>query len=194
MLRRVGQAGYWLALAFIIAVAVLTAMSVLGVPKQMRVFVVQSGSMSPVIKTHSLVFVQQKQDYGEGDVITFLPPEANNIEQTVTHRIFSTEEADGVAGYSTKGDANETPDAWWVPRDSVLGKVVVDIPFLGYPVAFAKTQKGFILLIVVPATLIVYSEAINIKREIKKRLKTKAKDKKNGDDGVLKSETKGAKI
>jgi len=35
-------------------------------------------------------------------------------------------------------------------------------------VTFAKSKEGFLLLIVIPATLIIYSEILNIKNEIKK--------------------------
>ena len=67
-----------------------------------------------------------------------------------------------------------------VSGGQVLGRVFWDIPYVGYPIAYAKTQTGFIVLIVIPATLLVYSELQNIKREVQKKIAMK-KENNNPD-------------
>jgi len=57
-----------------------------------------------------------------------------------------------------------------------VGKVELSIPFVGYPIAFAKTLPGLIVLIIVPGTIIVYNELLNIKKEIIELLKKKKDD------------------
>lgn len=70
--------------------------------------------------------------------------------------------------YVTQGDANDASDGEAVKGSSVLGKLLVDIPLLGYLVAFAQTGVGFVVMIIIPATLIVYSELASIKKEVGK--------------------------
>ncbi len=99
------------------------------------------------------------------------------------------EERDGGKYLITKGEANNAPDSWRISEEAVLGKVAFDVPFMGYPVGFAKTQKGFILLIVIPATIIVYSEAMSIYKEVKLKIRQKKKrgnKKKLVDDNLIK--------
>ena len=164
---------YWLLLIVLLVIAGSAALSALGLPQEYRLFVVQSGSMEPTIKTGSLVIVKPESQYIKGDIITFkVQPQADikNPNLLISHRIVDIKGVNGQTFFITKGDANNTPDMELRPEGNVLGKVIFSIPYLGYPVGFAKTQNGFILLIVIPATIIVYSEAITIKNETKKLL------------------------
>jgi signal peptidase len=147
-------------------------------PLNIMAFSVQSGSMEPSIKTGSIVFVHLEKEYRVGDVVTFRSPKS--IKDTFTHRIVRIEKDADINKllYYTKGDANEDEDNEPLDPGLVLGKVVFTIPFLGYPLAFAKTQMGFVALIIIPATIIVYSELIKIKDEVVKSI-TKRKDEKN---------------
>lgn len=177
---------YWLVLTIVVVVAGLSAMSVLGIPQGLRTFVVQSGSMEPAIKTGSLVFVKPQSDYQVSDIITAKLDTNSDIKNpatTVTHRITDINTDDGNISYVTKGDANQSPDMNPRPKDMVIGKVILTLPYLGFPVGFAKTQTGFIIMIVIPATIIIYGELLKIKGEIvaiiknKKNSKLKSKDK-----------------
>lgn len=176
---------YNLFIAFVIAVAVAMALTVLKDPFGHRVFVVQSGSMEPTIKTGSIVFIRPEKSYKKNDVITYLTePKANlkDVKSTVTHRVVSVKKN---KLFQVKGDANKAPDREFVPEKQVLGKVLFSVPYVGYVIALAKTQFGFIGLIIIPATLIVYSELNNIKNEIMKifsRKKTKKADSKKEDE------------
>lgn len=158
-LKRAVNIGYWLVLAFLGIIAVFLVASTLNLPRGFKLYTVQSGSMEPAIKVGSLIISQKTTGYQAGDVITF-----KNAPAPITHRI--AEIKDSI--YTTKGDANDSADTEPVRQEQILGKVVFSLPFLGYPVGFAKTKEGFIGLIVIPATIIVYSEILNIKNEIKK--------------------------
>ncbi len=159
---------YRILFVFLLAIAGLAALSAFRFPDNFRLFVVQSGSMEPAIGKGSLVFVTPTIEYRKNDVITVKSASnanTKNPNQTITHRIVDVEESRGSIQYITKGDANNAPDLDKRDKNLVLGKVFYSIPFLGYPVGLAKTQTGFILLIVIPATLIVYSELMSIKKE-----------------------------
>lgn len=185
MLKRIKNIGnffYYLLILVLVVISFSTTFSVMQIPGGSRVFVVQSGSMEPAIKTGSVVFVVPAKEYKEKDVITYLSnPQANikDVKATVTHRVVSISNAEGRKTFKTKGDANQTPDSENVTESQVLGKVFFSVPFLGYPVAFAKTQMGFVFLIVIPATVIVYSELVSIKNEAKKLIEERKTRKLN---------------
>jgi len=146
-------------------VAVTITFSIFKTPWGYQLFVVQSGSMEPAIKTGSVVFVSQAKDYKEGDMIAYT---ATTFRDVVTHRIISVMNDERGQKFSTKGDANNSPDPTPVTKDKILGKVSWPIPYVGYLVSFAKTQMGLIVLVIIPGTLIVYSELMAIKNEAKR--------------------------
>ncbi len=166
-----GRVLYWTVLLFLVLVAALVAASALKIPGNFKIFVVQSGSMEPKIKRMGIVVIKPAKEYKKGDVITVAEPA--NPKVTLTHRVVDIEEKAGETFYVTKGDANEDPDTEKRPKENVLGKVILSVPFLGYPVDFAKTQTGFIVLIVIPAVLIVYSELLTIKNEALRLITTR---------------------
>lgn len=85
-------------------------------------------------------------------------------------------------GFITKGDANEGPDQWIVKKENVIGKVILTIPLVGYLGYFVRTPIGFILLIVIPASLIIIMEIRNIIKEIKKTKQGGKKREKEAEE------------
>lgn len=163
MLKRIFQA-----LATVLLVmAVLVAVGIFVGPKfGWHVDTVYGGSMEPAIKLGSLAVIKpvEPETVSEGDIITFAAPTENSV--IITHRV--TQVIDGESGlmFSTKGDANEEPDAYTVPAENVLGRVWISIPYAGYFTDFTRSRLGFGLLIGIPAAIIIGIELRNIFRSI----------------------------
>lgn len=139
-----------------------------GYIQPIKPYVVLSGSMEPSIKTGSVVIVSPKVfGYAPGDVITF----GKSKNNTTTHRVVSLTDETGNLAYQTKGDANDNQDAAIVPKTDVVGSVMFTVPYIGYAADFAKKPQGFILLVIVPATIIVYEELRFLHAELKKLLR-----------------------
>jgi len=165
---------YYIFLIFIGAIAILLVFSVFPITGNYKIMVVQSGSMTPAIKLGSVVLTKPAEDYKIGDVISFRNPE--NPQKPITHRIFEIETQNGETFYITKGDANNAPDKRRIQKRDILGKVLFDVPYLGYAVEIAKKPYGFLALILIPAAIIILEELIKIKDEILKiRQKKRAK-------------------
>lgn len=127
-------------------------------------YVVMSGSMEPAIMTGSIVLVNPKDvDYAPGDVVTF-----DTGSGAVTHRIVEVEGAGSTVGYITQGDANRTPDQIAVMPEQIIGEAIMTVPYVGYVAGWAKTPHGFILMVIVPATIIIYEELKLVWRELRK--------------------------
>ena len=126
---------------------------------------VYTGSMEPAIPVGSVVVIKpvDTETLKVGDIICFKTESEHAT--TVTHRIFNITNE----GIITKGDANEDPDTWAVRKENVIGKVIAIIPFVGYVGYFVRTPVGFILLIVIPASLIIIMEIRNIAKELRKQ-------------------------
>jgi len=175
-------------LIFLMLVALLVAGSNLGLPGSYKIYSVQSGSMEPAIKQGSLVFVKQTEEYAAGDIITYLSErrDGNKIEiSSTTHRIAKVSETEGIKQYFTIGDANEVEDPFPVSEERVVGKVDFSIPLIGYVVNFSRTLYGIIFLIVIPATIIVYSEILNIKNEAKRLMAERKKRKLTTKEKII---------
>ena len=173
---------YYVLIGFIILVALLLIISVLPITGNYKIMTVISGSMEPDIKMGSVVVVKPahstssgQADYKIGDVITFGP--VSKTKAPTSHRIYDIKVVDGKPVYITKGDANNAPDAREVFQKDIIGKVLFDVPYVGYAVDFAKKPIGFALIIIVPAAIIIFDE---IKKIIKEIIKKKKENEENG--------------
>lgn len=201
MIKKAANFFYWFIITLLILVAGSTAFTVLEAPGGYRLFVVQSGSMEPSIKTGSVVLIAREAKYQQGDVITFLANPNSKLKDTnstITHRIVSVQEIQDQKSIQTKGDANRSVDQEKIVEKQILGKVLLSIPFAGYAVTFTKTQLGFISLIVIPAILIIYNELMTIKNEAvrliserkRRKLTSKEEIEEKIGEGVVKVEEK----
>jgi signal peptidase len=163
----------------LIALGILVVFSFIPFPGNYKIFTVQSGSMEPTIHTGSLIFVKPMADYNVDDIIT---RRTTDPKITITHRIFSKEEINGQIAFETKGDANDASDGEKFTKEGIIGKKIINIPYLGYPVGYAKTVQGLILLIVVPAVIIIYDEINKIKAEIRKKIDYRNRIKKSKEN------------
>lgn len=150
-------------LVIIFSFGILVIFTFLPITGNIKLLTVLSGSMEPKIHTGSLIFIKPIKEYNIGDIVTKTTEEKN---VTITHRIIEKEIIEGKTMFVTKGDANNIGDNEKVPAETILGKVFLHIPYLGYVVNFAKTTQGLILIIIIPAVIIVYEEMIKIKNEI----------------------------
>lgn len=138
----------------------------LPLPIHTEVKIVKSGSMEPTIMTGAAVLIVERDSYGIGDVVTF---KSESASIPTTHRIIASETHDGTTVFVTKGDANEESDTAPLLPENIIGKVLVDVPYLGFIFDFARQPIGFALLIGIPALLIIIDEVEKIYRELRRK-------------------------
>lgn len=109
-----------------------------------RLYVVDSGSMSPTINMGSMIIVKEMQpnEINKMDIITYY---GHDSSSRVTHR--AVDIIDNGKSFITMGDANETEDPMPVEGDKLIGKVVFKIPYIGTIFKFLSTKLGMGLLI-----------------------------------------------
>lgn len=144
------------------AIAYLTIILFLVVTKNAsfipyNFYIVQSGSMEPIIKIADMIVVSKQNDYYLNDVITY-----KDLNQSiVTHRIINKNNNE----FTTKGDANRDQDREQININQIIGKVVFKIPFIGYLINFLQTKIGLALLVILPALYIAIFEITKLKNE-----------------------------
>ena len=161
-IKKIKKISYWLIFGFLSVVLIFVLFPLLPIENNYSLKMVASGSMSPTIKTGAIVMVKPVSSYKVGDIITFkVGPGKRDI---VTHRIIGRKGD----GFITQGDANNVADVKPVKKEQILGKVIWSVPYAGYVANFARSKLGFMLLILIPALLIIGSEARKIFQEVQK--------------------------
>lgn len=154
---------HYLLIAAVVCIALLLLGTLIPVPGNLQVKIVQSGSMQPTIKTGSIVIDKPESSYQVGDIVTFGADTKTQVP--TTHRIVAISAGPNPV-YTTRGDANDAPDQVDTHLSDIHGKVIVIVPYAGYVLDFARKPLGFGLLVGLPAGLIILDELGKIVREI----------------------------
>lgn len=119
-----------------------------------QALIVRSGSMSPTIPTGSVVFYTKipSAKVKVGDVIAFSKP--GDPTEKVTHRVYQIGHSATGEYFTTKGDANGTPDDWRVPAVGTGWIARFHVPAIGYALVDLQSTLARLLLLVIPAILL----------------------------------------
>lgn len=142
--------------------------------------IVRSSSMEPAMRAGALAVMLpiDAEDVKVGDIIVFDPPWDPDATVTVSHRVIAVRHDDQLL-FDTKGDATEDSDPYYVPAQSVHGKVVFSIPYLGYAansaVRYIRTWLGLVTLVCIPTMVLVGSAIRDVKQSGNVRAKRLAR-------------------
>jgi len=139
--------------------------------------IVRSSSMEPAMRAGALAVMLpiDTKDVKAGDIIAFDPPWDPDPDVTVSHRVIGVYYYDEDIFFDTKGDATEDSDPQYVPAQSVHGKVVFSIPYLGYAtnsiIGYVRTRLGFVTLVCIPTMILVGSAIRDVNQSQNVRLR-----------------------
>jgi signal peptidase len=119
-----------------------------------QTMVVESGSMTPTLPVGSVAIYRHETaaQVKVGQIILFSAPSDPSV--FVSHRVHAIVDGPNGKYFSTKGDANPTPDTWRIAAAGSGWYVVGDIPLVGYALRALQMPTYKLLLIIVPAALI----------------------------------------
>lgn len=135
--------------------------------------IVRSESMKPALQMGDVVImgpIGSMEDVEPGMVIGF-----EYGGDAIAHRVVSVDEG----GIQTAGDYTGDPDPWLVTFSDVHGVLLFKVPYLGYISNFSRTPIGWILLIIIPGTLLIGYLVWDLfrKKEPKKTVPVKVKSR-----------------
>ena len=138
--------------------------------------IVRSSSMEPAMRAGALAVMLpvDTEDVKVGEIIVFDPPWDPDPDVTVSHRVIGVYD-NGQLLFDTKGDALEQSDPYYVPAQSVHGKVLFSIPYLGYAANYAlgyvRTWLGLVTLVCIPLAVLIGGAIRDVSRSQDVRLK-----------------------
>ncbi|WP_134738362.1 signal peptidase I [Nocardioides sp. 503] len=141
-----------LTLLLLAVVGPVTLLALLPTTFGLERYVISTSAMDGGIDRGSVVLerVVPVSDLEVGDVITYRPPRSADVDELVTRRIVLIE--GGVL--QTQGDALADPDPWLVPvGDASLPRVVVAVPYAGWPFVGSIQREAWWALLVPGALL-----------------------------------------
>ncbi len=158
-------------LIIILLLAILCFIVVSNLFFGIEVKAVLTGSMEPELPVGSLVFIKPTayENINIGDDITFVRDESLTL---ITHRVISKD--DLTKQITTKGLTNNISDPP-TSYENIVGKVIFDIPYIGYIIIFASDLKGKIILCIFATTLILFSFLFNKDDQKNKNIEGKNK-------------------
>jgi signal peptidase I len=168
----------WAVFSLLVFMGLLLTLPLLPYIGNYDIKVVETGSMKPAIRAGSLLFIRDHESYSIGDIITFQKEVATG-RLYITHRVVGVEETGfGESVYITQGDANEFRDAEPVHENSVVGKVVWHLPYVGYFFSFARTPFGVALFMALAVSVFAFDWARGLlrrqyRRKIRRMRKTR---------------------
>lgn len=141
------------------------------------VFRVITDSMEPAIPVGALILNQETEidSVKIGDIICFRSMESYMYGSVVTHRVVDIKTIDGQIALTTRGDANNSEDSYYVVESNFIGKVISvtgEDSFLLNAYRVLTTGVGFFTLIIIPviviASVILHENLKKIQKEMKK--------------------------
>lgn len=116
-------------------------------------YAVRSGSMKPALEVGDLVVTRlvDPSEIQPGDVITI----SAGDRAVVTHRVVAVQATDVGPMFTTRGDANLTPDPLAAPADQLHGRVDWRMPLLGFVLAMIAIPVGILALVSIAAALLI---------------------------------------
>jgi signal peptidase I len=131
-------------LLFVVVFGPVTFLVLLPIGLGLQRYVMTGDSMAGSIGQGSIVFerVVPVSDLRPGDVITYDPPAAADVDGMVTHRIVAI----GPDGIVTKGDAEAAVDPWTLRSEHpTMSRVAFSVPWVGWAYLFLFHPQGWLL-------------------------------------------------
>lgn len=129
---------------------------------KISLYTIVSPSMTPVIKVYDVVLnvrVSNPKDIKIGDIITYVSSSPTSEGMTITHRVIDIEKLPNDSyQFLTQGDNNSEPDSNYIDFDSIIGKEVLIIPYIGHLQFLIANQKGWLFLILIPVAIYTFIE------------------------------------
>ncbi len=142
---------------------------------------VETGSMEPTLHVGDCIIIKScnTRDLSKDDIISFYSDDPTIEGKLITHRIQSIQVNGTII---TRGDANPVNDSVAVDPDKIVGKYVRKSGFYIWLASFADTNKLFLMLVMIPLSLISIYELRSMIKIGKKARKEASEQKQRSSE------------
>jgi signal peptidase len=161
--RTIGRFAGYAVWTLALLVALLLAATFLPTMFGLESLVVASGSMTPAMPVGAVAMTREvdARAVSTGDIISY---RRRGTVTTTTHRVVTIKVQAGQVVFTTKGDANDTPDPEPVVVDGRVHRVEYVVPEAGYVVRYARTPYGLLGLVLIPILGLNYERRAHRRR------------------------------
>ena len=156
------------ALAFTVVVVATTITSGKGEASLFgwKPYVVLSDSMQQDFQVGDIVVTREVDPatLQPGDIIAFATIDPDNYGEVFTHKIRESTVYEGEAAFVTYGTTTGDNDEYPALASRVQGKYAFAIPKAGYVFDFFKSPAGYVVLVLIPFTVLIALQIRNIVR------------------------------
>lgn len=103
----------------------------------------------------------------EGDIITFESIDPDNYGEIYTHKIRERTTYEGQSAFITYGTTTGDDDLYPALESKVVGEYVFAIPKAGFVFDFFKSPAGYVVLVLIPFSILIGLQIRNIVRLVK---------------------------
>lgn len=133
-------------------------------------YVVLSDSMQQDFQVGDMVVTREIEDTAAlqpGDIISFESIDPNSYGEIFTHRIREATEYEGEAAFITYGSTTGDNDTYPALASRVKGRLAFVIPKAGYVFDFFKSPAGYVVLVLIPFSILIGLQIRNIIRLVR---------------------------
>lgn len=169
-MKRIFKILIWIFIALLIIYNVVLIINKLQHPYEIpdffgyKSFIILSGSMEDEINIGDIIYVKEKSEIHENDIISF-----NENGAIITHRVIEIVNQQGEEFYKTKGDANASIDTQLISKDKIEGVYCFKIPKIGTIILFLQSKVGLIVFLIFLLALYVFLNRFKFKSKTKGR-------------------------
>ncbi|MDO4290962.1 MAG: signal peptidase I [Eggerthellaceae bacterium] len=103
----------------------------------------------------------------QGDIITFASIDPDSYGEVFTHKVREVTEYEGELAFVTYGTTTGDNDAYPALASRVTGRYAFHIPRAGYVFDFFKSPAGYVVLVLIPFSILIGLQIRNIVRLVK---------------------------
>lgn len=145
-----------------------------------RMFIVQTGSMTPKYNVGDVILVKEKDiaKIQVGDDVTYQGLTGDVKGKIVTHQVVRKEQIEGETVFYTKGIANKLEDKEAVTSEQINGTVIARLQIVTWITSLLSNKYIVYFLFILPLTIYIFFTVVS--QKLKKMKKIERKTEENG--------------
>lgn len=155
---------------FILVIVLVFSWSLRNLPflAKYDFFVIQTGSMEPVINAGDLVVIDNSVDRDsikQGDIIAFnVDINGDGTEEVVVHYFSSREVRFGIEYFKSIPAISSDQDPWTLNMDHIIGVYKFKFRFIGKLVGFGQSTIGRIVILIDIILISIIADILKVKK------------------------------
>jgi signal peptidase I len=144
---------------FVLALIMVITMVVIRLPESYQVFAVTNDIKNSQLKNGDAVFIRDLGEYHIGDNVLKSLPSGGIAETKIVSKVSYPEKIK----YESRQQNMSSNDPRPFSEEEIIGKIMFDVPNLGYFMTTFSTGIGIFIMLLIPLTFIIFALIARLK-------------------------------